>query len=55
LRDNQPVAKIIPIRRHRQWIPAAELIPRLEGLGPDLTGLTAQLSATMPDTTDELA
>ena len=44
LRDNRPVAKIIPLKPRRQWIPSAELIPRLERLGPDPTCLLAELA-----------
>ncbi|HKA69551.1 MAG TPA: type II toxin-antitoxin system prevent-host-death family antitoxin [Actinomycetes bacterium] len=54
-RDNQPVAKIIPIRRQRRWIPVSELIPELERLGPDVTGITDVLTATLTETTDDMS
>lgn len=54
LRDNQPVAKIIPIRRQRRWIPASELILELERLGPDATGLSEALAEAVTETTDDV-
>lgn len=54
LRDNRPVAKIIPISRRPQWIPASEVVRELSRLGPDTTGLSAELSDLLADTTDEL-
>jgi len=53
-RDNQPVAKIISLGHRRRWIPATELIPRLERLGADPTGLLAELADTLTDTTDDV-
>ncbi|QBS44113.1 type II toxin-antitoxin system Phd/YefM family antitoxin [Nocardia sp. CS682] len=38
-RDHRPVAKIIPLPRRRQWIPASEIVQELVRLGPDPTGL----------------
>jgi antitoxin (DNA-binding transcriptional repressor) of toxin-antitoxin stability system len=35
LRDNRPVAKIIPLLRRRQWLPAPEIGHELARLGPD--------------------
>ena len=29
LRDNRPVAKIIPLSRRRRWLPAAEIVQEL--------------------------
>ncbi|MGI5485384.1 type II toxin-antitoxin system Phd/YefM family antitoxin [Microtetraspora malaysiensis] len=54
LRDNRPVAKIIPLSRRRQWIPAAEIAGELSRLGPDTTGLAAELRETLVETTDDL-
>jgi prevent-host-death family protein len=54
LRDNRPVAKIVPLSRRRQWLPAAEIGYELVRLGPDLTGLAEELQATLTDTTDGL-
>lgn len=54
LRDNRPVAKIIPLPRRRQWLPAAEVGCELAQLGPDTTGLAEELRATLTETTDDL-
>jgi len=54
LRDNRPVAKIIPITRRPQWIPAAEVSGELARLGPDSTGLAEELRDILTDTTDDL-
>ncbi|MFD4457211.1 type II toxin-antitoxin system Phd/YefM family antitoxin [Nocardia sp. NPDC058480] len=54
LRDNRPVAKLIPFPSRRQWIPATEIIGELVHLGPDTTGLRAELRETLSDTTDDL-
>jgi prevent-host-death family protein len=54
LRDNRPVAKIVPLSRRRQWLPAAEIGHELMRLGPDTTGLAEELRATLTDTTDDL-
>jgi prevent-host-death family protein len=54
LRDNRPVAKIIPFPRRREWIPAREVLDELVGLGPDTTGLVAELRDLLTDTTDDL-
>src|SRR6266851_4414335 len=39
LRDNRPVAKIVPLSRRRRWLPASEITQELARLGPDSTGL----------------
>ena len=49
-----PVAKIIPLSRRRQWLPASEIGRVLERLGPDTTGLAEELQATLTETTDDL-
>jgi antitoxin (DNA-binding transcriptional repressor) of toxin-antitoxin stability system len=36
LHNNRPVAKLVPLRTRRQWIPAAEVLGRLAVPGPDL-------------------
>lgn len=54
LRGNRPVAKIIPLSRRRQWLPAAEIGQELVRLGRDTTGLDAELRAALTDTTDDL-
>ncbi|TLG15749.1 type II toxin-antitoxin system Phd/YefM family antitoxin [Nocardia cyriacigeorgica] len=54
LKDNRPVAKIIPLPRRRQWVPASEVVQELLRLGPDSTGLARELRETLSDTTDDL-
>jgi prevent-host-death family protein len=54
LRDNRPVAKIIPISRRRQWIPVSEVTRELTRPGPDTTGLADELRELLTDTTDDL-
>jgi prevent-host-death family protein len=53
-KDNRPVAKIIPLSRRRQWLPASEIGRELVRLGPDTTGLSEELRATLTETTDDL-
>ena len=55
LKDNRPVAKIVPLSRRRQWLPASEVIRELERLGPDTTGLAEELRETLTGTTDDLS
>jgi prevent-host-death family protein len=54
LRDNRPVAKIVPLSRRRQWLPAPEIGHELVRLGPDTTGLADELRAVLTETTDDL-
>lgn len=54
LRDNRPVAKIIPLSPRRQWLPAPEIGHELARLGPDCAGLASDLQAALPETTDDL-
>jgi len=54
LRDNRPVAKIIPLSWRRRWLPASEIARELERLGPDSTGLAAELRQTLTETTDDV-
>lgn len=51
---NRPVAKIIPLSRRREWVPASEVIDQLARLGPDDTGLAEELRSTLTETTDDL-
>ncbi|WP_446225415.1 hypothetical protein ACTWPB_10105 [Nocardia sp. IBHARD005] len=44
----------MPFPSRRQWIPATEIIGELVRLGPDTTGLRAELRETLPETTDDL-
>lgn len=53
-KDNGPVAKIIPLSRWRQWLPASEIGRELVRLGPDTTGLPEELRAALTETTDDL-
>ena len=54
LKDNRPVARIIPLSRKERWIPAAEIGRELLSLGPDDTGLAGELRDTPTETTDDL-
>jgi prevent-host-death family protein len=54
LKDNRPVARIVPLSRRRQWLPAAEIGRELARLGPDTTGLAEELRAALAETTDDL-
>jgi prevent-host-death family protein len=54
LEDNRPVAKIIPISRRRQWVPASEVLRELIRLGPETTGLREELREILTETTDDL-
>lgn len=55
LKDNRPVARIVPLARRRQWLPAAEVIDALARMGPDNTGLGEELRETLTQTTDDVA
>jgi prevent-host-death family protein len=54
LHNNRPVARLVPVRSRRQWIPAAEVMAQLSALGPDRTGWADELRSTFADTTDDL-
>jgi prevent-host-death family protein len=54
LRDNRPVAKIVPLSRRQRWLPASEIAHELAKLGPDPTGLADALRQTLTETTDDL-
>ena len=53
-KDNRPVARIVPLRQRHQWLPAAEIFHELARLGPDTTGLAADLRDVLTETTDDL-
>lgn len=55
LKDNRPVAKLVPLSQRRRWLPAAEVIRELSRLGPDTTGLSAELRETLVETTDDVS
>lgn len=55
LKDNRPVAMLVPATRRRRWLPAAEVIGELVRLGPDATGLASELRETLTQTTDDLS
>lgn len=54
LRDNRPVARIIPLPWRRRWMPASEIARELTLLGADTTGLAQELKETLTETTDDL-
>jgi prevent-host-death family protein len=53
-KDNRPIAKIVPLSRRRQWLSVSEIGPELVRLGPDTSGLSEELRATLTETTDDL-
>ncbi|HYB34784.1 MAG TPA: type II toxin-antitoxin system prevent-host-death family antitoxin [Mycobacterium sp.] len=55
LKDNRPVAMIVPLSRRRRWLPASELIRELTRLGPETTRLSEELRETLTETTDDLS
>jgi prevent-host-death family protein len=54
LHNNRPVARLVPLRSRRQWIPAVEIMTQLSALGPDRTGWADELRDTLTDTTDDV-
>lgn len=54
LHHNRRVARLVPVRERRRWIPATEVVQHLRRLGPDRTGLMDELRETLTDTTDDL-
>jgi prevent-host-death family protein len=54
LKDNRPVAKIVPVSQRPQWLPASEIVPQLARLGLETTGLAIDLRGTLIETTDDL-
>jgi prevent-host-death family protein len=55
LKDNRPVAKLVPLSRRRRWLPASEVMRELSRLGPDTTGLSAELREALTETTDDVS
>ncbi len=55
LKDNRPVARIVPPSRRRRWLPAAEVLGELARLGADTTGLGEELRQTLTQTTDDVS
>ena len=53
LRDNRPVAKIIPLSR-RGAGSRREIVQELARLGPDTTALAEELGTMLTETTDDL-
>jgi antitoxin (DNA-binding transcriptional repressor) of toxin-antitoxin stability system len=39
LHHNRRVARLVPVRERRRWIPATEVVRQLREFGPDPTGL----------------
>ena len=54
LKDNRPVAKIIPLPWRRRWLPAAEVTSERARLGPETTRLADDLAEALTETTDDL-
>jgi prevent-host-death family protein len=54
LHHNRAVARLVPIRERRRWIPATEIFAELTAVGPDPTGLADELRELLPDTTDDV-
>jgi prevent-host-death family protein len=54
LKDNRPIAKIIPLPWRRRWLPATEVAAELARLGADTTGLAEDLGEVLTQTTDDL-
>jgi prevent-host-death family protein len=55
LKDNRPVAKLVPLSWRRRWLPASEVMRELSRLGPDTTGLSAELREALTETTDDVS
>jgi prevent-host-death family protein len=53
LHHNRRVARLVPVRERRRWIPATEVVRQLRQLRPDPT-LMSELRDTLTDTTDDL-
>jgi prevent-host-death family protein len=54
MHNNRPVAKLVPLRMRREWIPATEILSRVAAFGPDQTGMAEDLRSTLTDSTDDL-
>ncbi|GAA1300356.1 antitoxin VapB4 [Planotetraspora silvatica] len=55
LKDNRPVARIIPFSLRRRWLAVSVLAGELSRLEPDVTGLADELRETLTETTDDLS
>jgi prevent-host-death family protein len=42
-KGDRPVARLVPLKTRRTWVPAAELIRELARIEPDTTGLADEL------------
>lgn len=54
LKDNRPIARIVPLSWRRRWLPATEVLTEVARLGPDTTGLADELAEILTETTDDL-
>ena len=53
-RNDLPIAKIVPLRQRRRWIPATEMVLQLQRLDPDPTGLLSELLSDVTGSTDDI-
>ncbi len=54
LRNDRPIALIVPLNGKSSWLRAPDVVWALERLGPDKTGLAADLADATGQSTDEL-
>ena len=54
LRDNRPVAKIIPLSRRPRWLPASEVARELARLGPIRPAWPMSSGIALTETTDDV-
>jgi prevent-host-death family protein len=54
LRDNRPIARIIPLSGRSRWLPASEISRQLLSRGPDGTSQAGELREALGETTDDL-
>lgn len=54
LRDTRPVARITPVARRLEWLPANEIARELAWLSPDPVGLAGDPKEVLTGTTDDL-
>lgn len=54
LRNDQPIARIIPLRGRPTWRPAADVVRELAAHGPPDPTLRAQLAELAEQTTDDV-
>jgi prevent-host-death family protein len=55
LKDNRPVARIIPFSLRRRWLPVSVIAGELSRLEPGVTALADELRETLTETTDDLS